>query len=253
MDVKQLNSRIAVVNGVVAKLNNERQINIGRRTTLSDQLTQAIKAYQDAYGVELTEENIDSEMSKIVQEKDQEVAVLERVIQLVNEGQYEEVNRLLGVLDKSEKEESVDAVAEAGAVTSPVDAVSSPVGAVETAERPTGNLGAVERPAPVLQTKAPVAEPKPTPPPIAKPTSPSGMLSGLGVPMDFEEDDTPPARPPLSSLDMGDTVEGNGFNLGQSDDVEDSKPAPPPAIGGGKQPIKSFSAIIGGSQFRPQS
>ena len=54
MELQQINKRIAVVNGESKRLNNERQVLIGKRQTLEKQLSDLLSAYKNDYGVELT-------------------------------------------------------------------------------------------------------------------------------------------------------------------------------------------------------
>ena len=52
--LEQINSRIAVLNSTSQRVNNERQVNIGKKETLKKQLDDAIKLYQEKYGVALS-------------------------------------------------------------------------------------------------------------------------------------------------------------------------------------------------------
>ena len=96
MTAVELNERIAKANAMCDKLNNERQMNLGKKETLTTQLNAALKEYTELYGVPLTVETLNMELQKVQAEKEAEVEKVEKIIQLIGEGNYIEARRLAG-------------------------------------------------------------------------------------------------------------------------------------------------------------
>ena len=94
MTFEEVKSRIDSVNAKSAELNKQRQMNIGKRETLTQQLNAAIADYSAKYGVPLTEANIESELARILAEKEQEVARIEQMIAYIEAGDYDNANLL---------------------------------------------------------------------------------------------------------------------------------------------------------------
>lgn len=96
MEITQLNQRIAVINGESKRLNDQRQVNIGRRDTLEKQINNALAQYQKTYGVAITIDGLDAEIARVSAEKEREVAQLEQAISLIKAGDFDNANKLLG-------------------------------------------------------------------------------------------------------------------------------------------------------------
>ena len=95
MSLEAVKQRIAVANAQCASLNNTRQVNIGKKETLTKQLEGYIAEYKTKYGVELTaENNIQEEIDRVLALKEQEVTKLETLIQYIKEGRYAEAEAL---------------------------------------------------------------------------------------------------------------------------------------------------------------
>ena len=150
MEIAQINQRIAVLNADSKRINNDRAVSIGKKETLQKQMNDALAAYKEKYGVELTEANLQSEIDRVSAEKLKEVEQIEAVLNLIKLGQYDEANALVN--GTPAKEESV-----------PVK--ETPVAPV------------VEQP---VETAQPVQESIPTPPDLGIPTPP--VEPSLGVP-----------------------------------------------------------------------
>lgn len=104
MNVEALNRRMEVVNSKVKQLNGTRQMNIGRLNTLQQQLQTATDNYRIKYGVDITAQNIDSELQRVVAEKERECAFLEGVFEKIDAGDFAGANAMVegGVAESSE-------------------------------------------------------------------------------------------------------------------------------------------------------
>lgn len=207
MTVEEINSRVKSLNAVVHKKNEERQMLLGRKQALEAQYNEMVQKYKAETGVDLTVTSLEDEVNRVVAEKTEQVQKLERVIALIDAGNYTEAENLINSSNPSSgvvqnETASVPAqTVETKVATEPVEEKSTPV-VQETAAVVTQPTPVVEQPKPVVTEPTPVAEPKVAPPvgdvvapPISKPT---------GV--------TPP-----------------------------------------KSPVNSFSAILGGSAFKPNN
>lgn len=101
--VEELRSRIAVVNSTSARLNEQRNRNLGMRETLERQRDSAIRSYKEKYGIDLTQISIDSEYARLMQEKEAEVSVLERAIASIDAGDYATARSILGIAEDGTK------------------------------------------------------------------------------------------------------------------------------------------------------
>lgn len=282
MELAQLNSRISVVNSESKRLNEARQVNIGKRATLEQQLNDAFATYKQHYGVDLTIENLASEQQRVATAKEKEVSDLEHVINLIKAGNYDEATKYISGGVASNEQQAVQP-----AETQPV--VEQQVAQPVTPQQPVAPQ--VEQPAtPIAQTTpvAPVAQPT-TPvsqpvTPVAQPTAPVAQPTvaekPVGTPPVIETPtaETPIGVPPvinkpsLSGLDMSvqestplatpPTIEKpSALKLSGLDTGVDDIPAPPPtfskpATGLGKSSgntgnVTSFNAILGGKAFDP--
>lgn len=251
--IEEIKQRIAVANGESARLNSQRQVSIGRRDTLNDQLNSMLAKYKETYGVELTKDNIDSEVQRVTKEKEQEVAKIEQVLSLIKEGRYAEAEGIVNptiVPNSTEAQviaESMNSASDAmhtssEVMNSAIDDIGStpqPSGVVtqqpfvspvtpqqpETVESPTPPVA----PAPPVAPSEPVAPPQPVvpsepvapPQPVAPPTNDTGIpaLNGFASPVGAPTTPVAPPAPPTA-------------------------PSTPPT---------SFSAILGGTAFNPNN
>lgn len=92
--VQEITQRIAAANAEVKRLNNERNVNLGKRETLTTQLNNTLAKYSQQYGVALTVDNLQSEMQRVLKEKENETALIENMLALIKEGKYEDAERL---------------------------------------------------------------------------------------------------------------------------------------------------------------
>lgn len=233
MGVAQLNNRIAVVNAAVKRLDNERQVNIGKREQLHTQLSQALDAYKAEFGVALSLDNLQEEIDKVVAAKESEVTTIESALALISQNQFAEAEKLLGVVPVKEE---------------PVGEVTPEGGRVlQGAETLVGEFSSVADFAGIPKDAFTVhATSVPEAGIPAAPQKLSGVSSLVGA----------------EAVDVGD-----GFSM--PDDVHEEVEnvvSPPPAVGAppslGKPPVSpastvkkkppmSFSAIAGGTKFNP--
>ena len=218
-NINELRQRIAVANSESKRLNSERAINLGKKDTLTKQLDTALKSYNEKYGKNITINTLNAELEAVTIAKEQEVKTIEAIIDAINNGNYEEANKLSGVVTKSEGVTpaiSEPVVTQPVAPTSVTQTVAQPIAqpvvepvtqpVVEPVTQPVVEPVMPSAPTPVAP---PVANTPVAPTPVAPPTAPSGLNM--------------PTPPSLSGLDIS---------------VPDTNPAPP-----------SFQAIIGGTAF----
>lgn len=97
MTVEEIKSRLSVANENIAKINAQRNKNIGRREALTKQLDDSIALYEQKYGVHITAENLSSELDSIVKAKEVELSKIEQILAYINAGDIDSANKLAGV------------------------------------------------------------------------------------------------------------------------------------------------------------
>ena len=238
MEIAQINQRIAVLNADSKRINNDRAVSIGKKETLQKQMNDALVAYKEKYGVELTEANLQSEIDRVSAEKLKEVEQIEAVLNLIKLGQYDEANALVNGTPAKEESVPVKETPVAPVVEQPIE-TAQPV--QESIPTPP-DLGI---PTP------PVQESIPTPPDLGIPTPP--IQESMPTPPDLGTPAESIPTPPV----LGAPVESvpTPPDLGiPTPPVEPSLGVPPvaPTSTPSGQPIASFNAILGGSPFKPQ-
>ena len=238
MEIAQINQRIAVLNADSKRINNDRAVSIGKKETLQKQMNDALAAYKEKYGVELTEANLQSEIDRVSAEKLKEVEQIEAVLNLIKLGQYDEANALVN--GTPAKEESVPVK------ETPVAPVVEQ--SVETAQPVQESI---PTPPDLGIPTPPVQESIPTPPDLGIPTPP--IQESIPTPPDLGTPAESIPTPPV----LGSPVESipTPPDLGiPTPPVEPSLGVPPvaPTSTPSGQPIASFNAILGGSPFKPQ-
>lgn len=270
MELQKINQRIAVVNAESKRLNNERQVLIGKRQTLEKQLADLLAAYKKEYGVELTAETIEAEIARVSALKEKEVANIEAMLGLIKEGRYAEAEKLATAQSGIETTEAPAVEEQPGPFQAESDSVSEQlVGVVSesAAEQPAQTVN------PPTFTKTPetdVVVPEPAAPPtFTKPPEPAPAPAETTMPPTFApppEDDIP-APPPVFSAPPKPKVAPRPQP--QPAVSDDAPPAPPPSFKP-KQPLgtpkigvpptvgasqpggMSFQAILSGEAFNPQ-
>lgn len=254
MEIAQINQRIAVLNADSKRINNDRAVSIGKKETLQKQMNDALAAYKEKYGVELTEANLQSEIDRVSAEKLKEVEQIESVLNLIKLGQYDEANALVNGTPAVKESASVQ-----GAPATPV--VEQPQSPVSTASiQESIPTPPVENPIPTT----PVHESVPTPPDLGIPAAsvesvPTPPDLGIPTPPIQESIPTPPdlglhEPPTLGTPVATPPVLGTPTESIPTPPVEPSLGVPPvaPTSTPSGQPIASFNAILGGSPFKPQ-
>lgn len=282
MELAQLNSRISVVNSESKRLNEARQVNIGKRATLEQQLNDAFATYKQHYGVDLTIENLVSEQQRVATAKEKEVSDLEHVINLIKAGNYDEATKYISGGVASNEQQTVQPTETQPVVEQQVaQPVASQQPVAPQVEQPTTPIAQPTPVTPVAQPTAPVSQPvspvaQPTAP-VAQPTvaeKPVGTPPVIETPTAETPIGVPPVinKPTLSGLDMSvqestplatpPAIEKpSAPKLSGLDTGVDDIPAPPPtfskpATGLGKSSgntgnVTSFNAILGGKAFDP--
>ena len=240
--VAELNQRIAVANAESKKINNERNINLGKKQTLETQLKQALEKYEKDFGVKLTLETLQAETEKVMQAKEAELVKVEQMLVAIQNGEYKQADEVAktetvvvkeadGTVSSTFEVEVKKAENQPKPVevaTSPNKPISAENGQVST---PTKNTAKIE-PQSVTEPSMSVAPPPtmkaeevapPTPP--TPPTPNKLNLTGIDALADFVAPPTTVAKP----------VEE------KKEEVE--KPT------GAVPDLTSFAAILGGTQF----
>ena len=204
-NINELRQRIAVANSESKRLNSERAINLGKKDTLTKQLDTALKSYNEKYGKNITINTLNAELEAVTIAKEQEVKTIEAIIDAINNGNYEEANKLSGVVTKSE---GVTPAISEPVVVQPVAPTSVTQTVAQPVAQPVVEPVIPSAPTPVAP---PVANTPVAPTPVAPPTAPSGLnmptppsLSGL----DISVPDTNPAPPSFQAI-----IGGTAFDL----------------------------------------
>lgn len=254
MNIESINARIKAVNIESKRLNNERQVNMGKRDALRQQLDEALKQYKSKYGVELTEDMIASELERVASEKEAEVAKLEAMINCINRRDYAGARALCGeVEDNKHQDLNVEHKA-------PVSNVQEVIADVHNAENSNLLDGVEETQAEEVLVTPPVSKDE-----VSVPVVP---------PMSREEASVPVAPPNLGAPVMPDLGQQVMPNIGQPSapnlgdmlppSYDDSEIPAPPQFGVGlgdtisapqprvtAQKVSSFTNILNGSEFNP--
>ena len=234
--VQEITQRIAAANAEVKRLNNERNVNLGKRETLTAQLNNTLAKYSQQYGVALTVDNLQKEMQRVLQEKENETTLIENMLALIKEGKYEDAERLA----------NPDAFVESNtAPTTPTPTVEpTPVAPTPTVE-----------PTPVAPT--PTVEPTPVSPlpnlseeVMPEPKAP--VLPNLSEEIKMPE----PVAPSKTVLpDLSEEVGMDALKGFQSGEPAPITPtAPKSAVDTSTLPdltgVTDFEAILGGEAFK---
>lgn len=226
MTTDEIRQKIASVNARGAKLNNERQVNLGKRETLVQQLQAGIKAYQEKYGVTITENDIEAELQKVSTEKEQALQSLEQLISLIEAGRYVDATNMVNKLN--------------GVETTQQPVASAPVESTVSISQPVAST-------PLSQ---PVAS-APVMPNVGQPVEPTvPVMPNVGQPQVAQ-----PMQPAMSQVSAPNV--GQPFGMGNSlNDALAGFTAPTAPIQGleGVTPVVNnnvtdFNAILAGTPF----
>ena len=153
----ELLERIGTANAKCGKLNEELRVREGKRQAFSTQLETAIADYKAKYGVDITPATIDEELARVSQSVEADLKDLEDLIALIESGQYDEANALVGGTE------------EASAQTTPV--VEEPVQSAPVITEPV-QTAPVQATEPVQPMQSTPVQPVVSQPVAAQPTAP---------------------------------------------------------------------------------
>lgn len=266
MSIDAIRQRISVINAETARLNTQRNQNIGKRETLQKQLSDAFALYEKNYGVKLTVETLQSELNSVTKKKEEELSKIEQILNLINAGDIAGANNLAGVVDTTHtaqeiKQSTSDDLGVQSTVATPEQTVVSPQGIYTGIQEPSKDVNmlyqhptsptpvtasAVEMPVVPSQIVSPVVPPSPStsvvPPVVDTPVVPPQVASPVSEPK-------PPVLTGVESLDMGMSAL-EGFTKPTLGSV-----APPPTVAQPSAPktqVQDFGAILNGTAFKPQ-
>lgn len=186
-NIADLNQRIAIANAESKRINNERQVNIGKRETLQQQLDSALQKYEADYGKKLSIDSLDAEISAVSTAKEKEIESIENMLTMIKEGRYTEAETVVkpevNVTESVQPEVNV-----AQPVTRPVPQkdISQPIATPVMQEPVVSQPIATPPSIPMSEPTMPVS-PAPAPNLVTPP-----VLSGLNM----------PTSPKLSGLDV---------------------------------------------------
>lgn len=149
----ELINKINSLNNEVKKLNNERNIALGKKETLTQQLNQGIADYNAKFQTNISADTVEAELTKVTTEVQAKATKLEEAITQIKSGNYTEAN---STLDIKPVVPVAETPAPAELTTAPTTVHSAPVAPV-VPEAP------VQQSAPV-QPDAPVAPVMPSTP-----------------------------------------------------------------------------------------
>lgn len=266
--VDEIRQKIATLNAKGSQLNNERQVNLGRRDLLVQQLQTGISAYEAKYGIKLTEDDIPTELTKVSAEMEESMKSLETLLELIETKRYDEATKLV----EGNKAETTSTSAKTVEEVKPVE---TPVAEAQTVETPVAPAAPQTPVAPVqmeqpvmptapqmpvapVQTEQPVAPAMPTAPQVGMPTMPSQPMPPQ---MSMPNIPSAPIMPTAPTMPSQPTAPQSMPNLG-SPDLQSALAgftAPSAPIAGleGVTPVKTsavtdFSAILQGTPFQEQ-
>lgn len=268
--VAEINQRIAVAKAESKRINDLRQVNIGKKQALEAQLSTALAQYKADFGVDLTPETLKAEIDRVTVEKEQEVSRIEQMLSLINQGKYDEAQAIANP-DSVKPAKTVDTQPQTVVAVEPVVApqVAQSVVAPQVAQPQVTPVSesVSTTPTQVAETSVntgitpPVVEPQVAQPEVsAPPTEVVGAPPTAGV-----QPQVAPTQPQVAPIQPQVAPPSQTkMNLTGIDALEDfDTPAPPvhtepkpvntQVDSLGEPPITSFSAILGGSQFAPNT
>ena len=269
MQIDELRSRIAQANAKSSALNNERQVLIGKKESLTAQLEKGIADYNARFNRNITKDDIQAELEKVVDEKARELERLDAVLGCIAEGNFEEAERFSKVpLYADKKAEENVHPAEDGQYAmnmmqqAPVkQPQAAPVQSQTPAQQPQAapaqpQVAPVQQPnvavpnynaaphqpkAPFVQmpktSPAPTPDPAPVPTPAPAPAQPKPVTPFMNEPEGMPQAPKPP-------VGFGGMFGGalSGFQPAGAQQKPDNKPKTSTVP-------TDFSQILGGSVF----
>lgn len=252
MNVDELRGRISTVNATVAKLNEQRSRNQGMRETLEKQKASAIATYAEKYGVDLTQVSIEEEFARVMQDKEREVGLLEKVITCINSGDYATANQLMGT--EEGQAQPIQNASQSQAVAQPQPQVQATPQSQPTVAPPQFTAPAQPPVEPAMESITPPQAPKVevpmsgvdtlTPPPmmgVGEIPTPVAPPAGITPPVS-QPTGVPNVAPPPMFGESKPTVHAQSVGLDLSGLTAPIQPV---------NRATDFSSILNGQPFQP--
>ena len=113
MEGNELKAKIAQLNEAAKAINTRRQQDIGKKETLTKQIEQSIKMYNEKFGKNITIDTLEAELKKVMSDKEKEVEKVSGIITAIQAGDFNTANKLAGVeVEQSKSETANDAYVE---------------------------------------------------------------------------------------------------------------------------------------------
>jgi len=109
MSNNDLKARVLQLNASAKRLNAQRQQDLGRQEALKKQVSNMLSTYNEKYGTNIKEEDIDTELERVEKELEKEVSVTEGIINAIEAGDYRLANQLAGVKVEEDNVDSANA------------------------------------------------------------------------------------------------------------------------------------------------
>lgn len=169
MEGNELKAKIAQLNEAAKTINTRRQQDIGKKETLTKQIEQSIKMYNEKFGKNITIGTLEAELKKVMSDKEKEVEKVSGIITAIQACDFDTANKLAGVEVEQPKSETandayVESVMGVSAQTAEPQVVAPTPKAVEPTPQPVepqvvAPQSQTVTPMTVAQTVSPVANP----------------------------------------------------------------------------------------------
>lgn len=108
MEGNELKAKIAQLNEAAKAINTRRQQDIGKKETLTKQIEQSIKMYNEKFGKNITIDTLEAELKKVMSDKEKEVEKVSGIITAIQAGDFNTANELAGVEVEQPKSETAN-------------------------------------------------------------------------------------------------------------------------------------------------
>lgn len=108
MEGNELKAKIAQLNEAAKAINTRRQQDIGKKETLTKQIEQSIKMYNEKFGKNITIDTLEAELKKVMSDKEKEVEKVSGIITAIQAGDFNTANKLAGVEVEQPKSETAN-------------------------------------------------------------------------------------------------------------------------------------------------
>ena len=232
----ELINKINSLNNEVKRLNNERNVALGKKETLTQQLNQGLADYNAKFQTNISVDTVEAELTKVTTEVQAKTTKLEEAITQIKSGNYTEANSTLDIKPVVPVAETAQASTEP--TTEPTTVHSAPVAPV-VPEAPVQQSAPVQPDAPVapVMTSTPSEPERPAPAERPAPDA-SSFLDMLNI--------TPgePSAQPSATVGGGMSFAAKAEAVAEPSAPVEPTPAAPaePKIG---LPPTNFTAFMG--------